>query len=439
MKNSKAHFTDLDSERSFIGGIMAEQTIPESLQRKITAEAFSEQNRLTVRAILSAFKKSGRCDILTVSQELVHLGGGLNSNDMLIGLAQSAPVGANLDHLYGLILERNGHAENLALKDRMTPLPDFLRKKRDAPPQTVKDFGWGPGGALLAAAMGGLGKTLLLQSLAVDLGTGSLLLGRFHAEHDQRVAIFLMEDPLHETQDRFAKIIDGRDVERANVWIFDNEKESLILGDKWGDPNEKGFSFLDQVLGDLGITVLLLDPLVYLHHTNENDNSMMLRWLIPLRNLCRKHRTALGISHHTTWGGQDQQHERGASAIRNWADTVLHLRSVQGKPGDIERRRLSVAKMNFGKPFDPLIASINPVTLRVTLDSEGATLCTPEDLLAFIQDDLGGGYEGKLTDFYQQASTHFGASNKTVRNAWAKLQEKVTVHEQGKGKGFKLT
>ncbi len=439
MKNSKAYFTDLDSERSFIGGIMAEQTIPESLQRKITAEAFSEQNRLTVRAILSAFKKSGRCDILTVSQELVHLGGGLNSNDVLIRLAESAPVGANLDHLYGLILERNGHAENLALKDRMTPLPDFLRKKRDAPPQTVKDFGWGPGGALLAAAMGGLGKTLLLQSLAVDLGTGSLLLGRFHAEHDQRVAIFLMEDPLHETQDRLSKIIDGRDVERANVWIFDNEKESLILGDKWGDPNEKGFSFLDQVLGDIGITVLLLDPLVYLHHTNENDNSMMLRWLIPLRNLCRKHRTALGISHHTTWGGQDQQHERGASAIRNWADTVLHLRSVQGKPGDIERRRLSVAKMNFGKPFDPLIASINPVTLRVTLDSEGATLCTPEDLLAFIQDDLGGGYEGKLTDFYQQASTHFGASNKTVRNAWAKLQEKVTVHEQGKGKGFKLT
>jgi hypothetical protein len=118
---------------------------------------------------------------------------------------------------------------------------------------------------------------------------------------------------------------------------------------------------------------------------------------------------------------------------------VLHLRSVQGKPGDIERRRLSVAKMNFGKPFDPLIASINPATLRVTLDSEGATLCTPEDLLAFIQDDLGGGYEGKLTDFYQQAATHFGASSKTVRNAWAKLQEKLNIHELGKGKGFKLT
>ncbi len=137
MKNSRAHFTDLDCERSLLGGLLAEQKIPESLRRKIRAEAFSEQHRLTARALLSAFAKSGRCDILTVSEELVRLGGGLQSNDVLMRLAESAPLGADLDHLYGLVLERNGQPTG---SDFMVPLSAYLKRKRDVPSHTVADF-----------------------------------------------------------------------------------------------------------------------------------------------------------------------------------------------------------------------------------------------------------------------------------------------------------
>ncbi len=192
--------------------------------------------------------------------------------------------------------------------------------------------------------------------------------------------------------------------------------------------------------GDLRLTIVLFDPMVNLHDTNENDNSEMLRWLKPLRDLCRRHGTAVAISHHTTWGQTGQQHERGASAIRNWADTVLHLRNVQGEKGQTEHRRLSVAKMNFGRPFEPLIATIDPRTLRVTLDTEAGTLCTIEDMLHLIREDMGGRWEGTLTDFYEKAASHFGASVTTIRMTFANLKrwEGVAIEDLGRGKGFKL-
>ncbi|MEE8240850.1 MAG: AAA family ATPase [Nitrospirales bacterium] len=437
MKNSRAHFTDLDCERSLLGGLLAEQKIPESLRRKIRAEAFSEQHRLTARALLSAFAKSGRCDILTVSEELVRLGGGLQSNDVLMRLAESAPLGADLDHLYGLVLERNGQPTG---SDFMVPLSAYLKRKRDVPSHTVADFGWGPGGAMLAAAMGGLGKTLLMQSMALDLATDSPVLGRFPATKGENVGLFILEDPDGETAKRLTSILDDRNAENARLWVFDRDRENLTLGDKWGNPNERGFSVLEQAIGDLRLSVAIFDPLVNLHDANENDNSAMLRWLKPLRELCRRHRASVAISHHTTWGHTGQQHERGATAIRNWADTVLHMRHVQGEKGQTEHRRLSVTKVNFGRAFDPLILTIDPRTLRVTLDTEGAALCTVEDMLHLIREDLGGSWEGKVTDFYAKAASHFGASDKTIRIAFAGLKKKegVVLEDLGRGKGFKL-
>ncbi len=96
--------------------------------------------------------------------------------------------------------------------------------------------------------------------------------------------------------------------------------------------------------------------------------------------------------------------------------------------------------MNFGRPFDPLILTIDPRTLRVRLDSEGATLCTPDDLLHFIREDMVGGWDGKISDFYQKAADHFGASPSTVRDTFVglKKRERVHVEDLGRGKGFRL-
>lgn len=321
----------------------------------------------------------------------------------------------------------------------MVPLGDFLRRQRAVAPHTVSAWGWGPGGALMVAAMGGLGKSLLIQSLALDLATGERVLSHFEAAQEQRVGLFVLEDPDHEMRARLAASLDGRDPSAARLWVFDREREEiLVLGDRWGNPNARGFALLEQILGDLRLTTLLFDPLVELHNAQENDNSEMLRWLKPLRALCRKHSAAIGLSHHTTWGNSGDQHERGATAIRNWADAVFQLRTVQGAQGGTERRRLSVAKMNFGRPFDPMVATIDMVTMRVTVRPEEGTLCSVEELAAFIRNELGGEYEGAMGEFYQKAAVFFGASEKTVRNTFMGLRTAGMVQEQGRGKGFRL-
>ena len=46
-------------------------------------------------------------------------------------------------------------------------------------------------------------------------------------------------------------------------------------------------------------------------------------------------------------------------------------------------------------------------------------------------------FEGKLTDFYRDAATYFGASDKTVRNTFKELKRTIAVEEH-RGKGFKL-
>ncbi len=96
--------------------------------------------------------------------------------------------------------------------------------------------------------------------------------------------------------------------------------------------------------------------------------------------------------------------------------------------------------MNVGRPCDPLILTIDPRTLRVRLATEGATLCTVEDLLHFLREDMGGNWEGKLADFYAKAASHFGASVTTIRMTFAhpKKREGIALEDLGRGKGFKL-
>lgn len=428
-------YSDVDPTRNLLGKWLTDEAIDPELNKRARAAVFPPAYRRSAAGILGCFKEHGCCDVVTVYDYMTQeMQGGLADKDQLMLLAQCGAVGGNAARLYAMICRSNGDAP--AAASCMVPLAEFLQRKHEDPKHTLPSFGWGPGGALVLAAMGGMGKTVLVQSLAVDLASASPPLNHFPIIPAQRVGLFILEDPDAEAHKRLTTILGQRD--GADLWIFDRAKQRLTLGDRGGQPNRRGFKLLDEILGDLGLTVALFDPLVNLHDANENDNSEMLRWLKPLRDLAHKHGTAVGISHHTTWGSHGQQHERGASAIRNWADTVLHMRTVEGGQRRTETRRLSVAKMNFARPFEPLIATIDPVTLRVAVDTEGATLCTPEDLLAFIQDDLGGGFDGKLTDFYQAAAQYFGAGERTIRATFADLKRRGKVHEHGKGKGFTL-
>ncbi len=319
---------------------------------------------------------------------------------------------------------------------RMLSLADYLRRPMTPTPHILPRLGLRPGGAMVLAASGGDGKSLAMQSGAVDLSYGNLLWDYFEAEPQQRVALFFLEDPESELRDRFTKILGERDPEGSFLWVFDRENFPFRLGDRGGTPNTEGFAQLDRILAKFQITIAMFDPLIYLHDAKENDNVEMMRFLGPLRDLGRKHHTAIIINHHMTWGSDGDPHERGATAIRNWADTVLHLRRVGDNP-HADQRKLTVAKINYARPFDPLVLTIDPLSLRVTATPEGV-LCKPEELITYIREDLEGGWHGTMDVFYGKVAAHFHCSVATVRVSWEQVKKAITVEDLGRGKGFRL-
>jgi hypothetical protein len=127
--NTRTHVFDLDSERSLLGALMGEMVIPEPLHGQINAEVFSEANRLIARGVIAAFRRYGKCDLITVHEELIGMGAGLNVKDVLMGLAESAPVDADVEHLYRLVVARNGRngqaAEEIPAPDMRCEGDDF--------------------------------------------------------------------------------------------------------------------------------------------------------------------------------------------------------------------------------------------------------------------------------------------------------------------------
>ncbi len=264
--NNRVHFTDLDSERSLLGGLMAEEAIPESLRRKITAEAFSEQHRLTAQAILSAFERSGRCDILTVSQELDRLGGGLSSNDVLMRLAESAPVGRDLDRLYGLILERNGRPENLPFTH---PLSKLLEAPDELVPYLVERL-------IVQAANGFIGgepkslKSWLALYLALCLSLAVPVFDRYPVPQRVRVLFISEEDGERRVRRRIRNLLKGLGMNPPEDEFF---RYSIKAGVLLDDP--EWIKCLREELAEYQPGIVIGDVFELMHSKDGDKRSEM--------------------------------------------------------------------------------------------------------------------------------------------------------------------
>lgn len=315
---------------------------------------------------------------------------------------------------------------------------DFLTRDFPATDNILAGGNLTVGGKNLIAGPGGIGKSLIDITLGLCMTARRPVFGEFAVMAPQRVGLFLCEDPAGVTQDRLRRQLQGLGLSEppAGLFVFPRD-ERLIFGGRHGTPQET-INRLIETVRRYALTVVIFDPLVSIHEADENSNTEMARWLVPLGDALQREGCAIVVSHHTTWGQDGEPHSRGASAIQNWADTVWLLRRIE--TGGREGVKLSVAKINFGPRWEPLILTLDPETLLFSAQGEQSALCPVPALLEYLRDEHGSEFRGKKDELYNLVQAHFGAGRRTVREAFraALSHQPPLLEDLGRGGGFKV-
>jgi hypothetical protein len=215
-------------------------------------------------------------------------------------------------------------ADHLALA--ATPLP--VLRAADLP-STPRSARWLVEGLWAAEGVGVIGgtpktcKTWLALDLAVAVASGTPALGRFPVPTAGPVLAYGAEDSPEQLRERLLAITRARDLDLAALDLFLLTVPSLRLDSALDRAR------LEATLERIRPKMLLLDPFVRLHRSDENSAADMAALLGELRDLQRRHRLAIILVHHlrknasATLGGQAL---RGSGDLHAWGDSNLYLR-----------------------------------------------------------------------------------------------------------------
>ena len=199
-------------------------------------------------------------------------------------------------------------------------------------------------------------KSFLALDLAVAVASGTPCLRRFAVSRAGRVLLFAAEDALHIVRRRLEGIAAAAGMALADLDIQVITSPVLRLD---LDADRKN---LAETVARLQPRLLILDPFVRLHRIDENASGEVAPLLAYLRELQRRHGTAVLVVHHARKGGGARagQALRGSSEFHAWGDSNLYLRR------DGETLSLSVEH--------PAAASVSPMTIELAQRGEALAL-----------------------------------------------------------------
>jgi RecA-family ATPase len=175
-------------------------------------------------------------------------------------------------------------------------------------------------------------KSFLALDIAVAVAAGVPCLRRFAVPRAGRVLLFAAEDALHIVRRRLDGICEAAGVALADLDIQVITAPTVRL-DMTDDCNK-----LAETVARLKPRLLILDPFVRLHRIDENASGEVAPILAYLRELQRRHGTAVLVVHHARKGAGNAragQALRGSSEFHAWGDSNLYLRRDDGEGGDL--------------------------------------------------------------------------------------------------------
>jgi hypothetical protein len=175
-----------------------------------------------------------------------------------------------------------------------------------------------------------------------------------------------------------------------------------------------------------------------LHESEENSVSEMARWLRPLREACRQEGVAILIVHHAGWApdGEDVR-GRGSTAIRAWSDLELSLRARTHEGRTVYR--VNLVKSNFAPRWKQAITlELDEESLLFRPVDEAGTLCPPDALVTWLEEDHNGVWAGPRADLYMAIEKKFGCSERTAKAAVATAKAKGRLKDHGQRKPLEV-
>ena len=196
----------------------------------------------------------------------------------------------------------------------------------------------------MISAPGGTGKSFLSIQLAI----------RIVAENqNNRVLLWLSEDPLFYTKDRIDKIFN-----RITTHLIDKKEEILNNIDIIGAEEETiYFNNLDKdklkQLGDelvVNYNVVVLDPLIAFYDGEENSNSEARKFMNILNRIAQDRLLSIVLIHHHNKGAGDIARTRGASAFVDAVRLLYTLNTIKTDDKEIHptKRLIKIEKDNWG-------------------------------------------------------------------------------------------
>ncbi len=164
-------------------------------------------------------------------------------------------------------------------------------------------------------------KTWLALELAVAVASGVPCLGRFRVHQRGHVLLYAAEDTAAAIKHRVAGIASARRVPLKQLAVGLISTPSLQLDD--AEDQER----LEQTVARFKPRLLVLDPLVRLHRSDENSAADTSALLGFLRRLQRDHSVAIVVVHHIRKSAASQpgQALRGSGDLHAWSDSSLYL------------------------------------------------------------------------------------------------------------------
>jgi hypothetical protein len=166
-------------------------------------------------------------------------------------------------------------------------------------------------------------KTWLALDLAVSVASGTPALGRFAVPRPGPVLLYAAEDAPEHVRDRLDHVARARGLALHGLAVH------LILTPQLRLDTPRDRARLRTTLALHRPRLLLLDPLVRLHHADENSAAEMSALLGELRALQRQYALAVLLVHHLRKNAPrsaDGQALRGSSDLHAWGDNNLYLR-----------------------------------------------------------------------------------------------------------------
>lgn len=217
-------------------------------------------------------------------------------------------------------------------------LREMIRTKPDPIDMVLQGLPLGSVGVVLGT--GGIGKSMMMLSVAYAVGTGTdplaCLLPRERMTKGGRVVYLTGEDDvqiIHYRVNSFMRDVpeEAAEMMDAMIDIVPLVGTAPTLIDANGNENDTALAAIRAAAS--GARLLIIDPLRQFHAGDENDNGHMTTLSKALTRIAHEERCSTIVVHHTSKAGEkdgssDAWISRGAAAITDNARWVMALQKL---------------------------------------------------------------------------------------------------------------